>query len=147
MAARTGEEFLAGLKDSRELWVGGDKVASIVEHPALAGAARAIAEVYDLQHAHAGDCLMADRETGEPINISHLIPASLEDLQRRHRGLERIAEYSVGLMGRTPDYMNVTFAGFFGSVTGMNARRVSIGEMGGGGLGQWRGVPMALLVR
>jgi aromatic ring hydroxylase len=57
---------------------------------------------------------MADPETGEPINISHMIPASLEDLQRRHRGLERISEYSVGLMGRTPDYMNVTFAGFAG---------------------------------
>ena len=26
----------------------------------------------------------------------------------------RVAEYSVGLMGRTPDYMNVTFAGFAG---------------------------------
>jgi hypothetical protein len=29
----------------------------------------------------------------------------------------------------------------------MNARKVSIGEMGGGGLGHWDGVPMALLVR
>ena len=57
---------------------------------------------------------MPDSETGEPINISHMIPRSREDLQRRHRGLERVAEYSVGLMGRTPDYMNVTFAGFAG---------------------------------
>jgi hypothetical protein len=29
----------------------------------------------------------------------------------------------------------------------MNARSVSIGEMGGGGLGHWQGMPMALLVR
>ena len=43
-----------------------------------------------------------------------MIPRSKEDLQRRHRGLARIAESSVGLMGRTPDYMNVTFAGFAG---------------------------------
>jgi isopenicillin-N N-acyltransferase like protein len=32
-------------------------------------------------------------------------------------------------------------------VTGMNAERVSIGEMGGRGLGHWEGVPMAFLVR
>jgi isopenicillin-N N-acyltransferase like protein len=44
-------------------------------------------------------------------------------------------------------FVNVGYAGFIGSVTGMNARHVSIGEMGGGGLGHWDGVPMALLVR
>jgi hypothetical protein len=44
-------------------------------------------------------------------------------------------------------FVNVTYAGFIGSVTGMNARHVSIGEMGGGGIGHWEGVPMALLVR
>lgn len=44
-------------------------------------------------------------------------------------------------------FVNVTYAGFIGSVTGMNARQVSIGEMGGGGIGHWEGVPMAFLVR
>jgi hypothetical protein len=44
-------------------------------------------------------------------------------------------------------FVNVTYAGFIGSVSGMNSRHVSIGEMGGGGLGHWEGVPMALLVR
>jgi hypothetical protein len=44
-------------------------------------------------------------------------------------------------------FVNVTYAGFVGSVTGMNAERVSIGEMGGRGMGHWEGVPMAFLVR
>lgn len=44
-------------------------------------------------------------------------------------------------------FVNVTYAGFIGSVTGMNAQQVSIGEMGGGGLGHWDGTPMAVLVR
>lgn len=44
-------------------------------------------------------------------------------------------------------FVNVSYAGFIGCVTGMNARSVSIGEMGGGGLGHWQGMPMALLVR
>jgi 4-hydroxyphenylacetate 3-monooxygenase oxygenase component len=114
MAARTGSQFLAGLRDGRELWMGGGRVGAIAEHPALAGAARAIAEVFDLQHRAANECLMPDPETGEPINVSHMIPASRADIERRHGGLEPIAEYSMGLMGRTPDYMNVTFAGFAG---------------------------------
>jgi 4-hydroxyphenylacetate 3-monooxygenase oxygenase component len=114
MPARTGEQFLRRLVDDREVWVGSDKIASPVDHPSLRGAALALAEVFDLQHREADACLMPDPETGEPINVSHMIPRSLQDLQRRHRGLECIAEYSVGLMGRTPDYMNVTYAGFAG---------------------------------
>jgi 4-hydroxyphenylacetate 3-monooxygenase len=114
MAARTGAQFLSGLVDDREIWVGRDKITSPVDHPSLRGAAQALAEVFDLQHQQADTCLMPDPETGEAINVSHMIPHSREDLLRRHRGLECVAEYSVGLMGRTPDYMNVTFAGFAG---------------------------------
>ena len=44
-------------------------------------------------------------------------------------------------------FVNVSYAGFVGCVTGMNAEHVSIGEMGGRGLGHWNGMPMALLVR
>jgi isopenicillin-N N-acyltransferase like protein len=44
-------------------------------------------------------------------------------------------------------FVNVSYAGFVGCVTGMNAEHVSIGEMGGGGLGHWSGMPMAFLVR
>lgn len=114
MAARTGAQFLEGLSSDREVWLEGERVKSIVDHPAFKGAANALAEVFDLQHCHAEDCLMPDPETGELINVSHLIPRSLEDLKRREKGLTRISEYSVGLMGRTPDYMNVTYAGFAG---------------------------------
>jgi 4-hydroxyphenylacetate 3-monooxygenase len=114
MPARTGEQFLRGLVDDREIWVGSDKISSPIDHPSLRGAALALAEVFDLQHQQAGASLMPDPETGELINVSHMIPRSREDLERRHRGLECIAEFSVGLMGRTPDYMNVTYAGFAG---------------------------------
>src|SRR5262252_3411400 len=115
MGARTGEEFLKGLRSRRrELWLGAERVDDVTEHPALAGAAQSLAGVFDRQHEYPDDCLVPDAETGELVNVSHLIPRSKDDLQRRHRGLARIAEYSVGLMGRTPDYMNVTFAGFAG---------------------------------
>ena len=62
----------------------------------------------------------------------------------------RLQEHAV-LVVAEPDggipFVNVTYAGFIGSVTGMNAQHVSIGEMGGLGLGHWSGVPMAFLMR
>ena len=118
MAARTGAEFLEGLRNrKREVWLGDEPVDDVTAHPQLAGAAKALASVFDLQYEHADECLMPDPETGESINISHMIPRSIDDLKRRHRGLRRVAESSVGIMGRTPDYMNVTFAGFAGERT------------------------------
>ena len=113
MGARTGEQFLDRLrKTSRVVWLGNDRVDDVTAHPELAGAARTLAGVFDRQHQHAGECLIADHETGEPVSISHMIPRSIEDLKRRNRGLIRISEATVGLMGRTPDYMNVKFACF-----------------------------------
>jgi 4-hydroxyphenylacetate 3-monooxygenase len=114
MGVRSGEQFLRGLRDQREVWVDGERVRDVAGHQALAGAARALAELFDLQHAHAATCLTPDPETGEPINVSHVIPRSRAAIEKRHLCLRQIAEHSVGLMGRSPDYMNVTFAGFAG---------------------------------
>ena len=113
MSARTGEQFLDGLrKTSRTVWLGDERVEDVTAHPALAQAARTLAAVFDRQHEYADECLIPDPETGEPINVSHMVPRSVDDLERRNRGLSRISEATVGLMGRTPDYMNVKFACF-----------------------------------
>ncbi|MEQ8785201.1 MAG: C45 family peptidase [Pirellulaceae bacterium] len=44
-------------------------------------------------------------------------------------------------------FANVGYAGFIGSVSGMNEAGISLGEMGGGGEGRWDGAPMATLMR
>lgn len=71
----------------------------------------------------------------------------------------RILDYMIGVglednavvMIYRPDdgnaWVNVSYAGFVGSVTAMNEKKVAIGEMGGRGEGNWDGKPMAQLVR
>lgn len=60
-------------------------------------------------------------------------------------------EQNAVVMVYQPDYgnawVNLGYAGFVGSVTAMNEKGISIGEMGGGGYGQWDGKPMAELMR
>ena len=91
MAARTGAEFLAGLKKTpRELYMNGERIEDVTEDPRLAGGARMIAAVFDRQHAFPDDCLIPDPETGELVNISHMMPRSIDDLRHRNRGLSRI---------------------------------------------------------
>ena len=87
MGARTGQQFLDGLRRTRRhLHLEGERVHDVTTHPSLSGAARTLAGVFDRQHDYADDCLIPDPETGEAINISHMIPRSIDDLKRRSRG-------------------------------------------------------------
>lgn len=54
--------------------------------------------------------------------------------------------FVVSVDGKIP-FANIGYAAFTGSVSGMNAQGVSLGEMGGRGEGAWDGVPMATLMR
>lgn len=62
-------------------------------------------------------------------------------------GLEQNAVVMVYQPGVGNAWVNCGYAGFIGSVTAMNAKHISIGEMGGRGEGHWDGKPMAQLVR
>jgi len=44
-------------------------------------------------------------------------------------------------------FANIGYAGFIGSVSGMNEHQVAFGEMGGRGEGDWDGMPMGFLMR
>ena len=113
MGARTGQQYLDGLRDGREVWLGAQRI-DVREHAAFAGSLGGIAGYYDWQHAHGDECLMEDAASGQRVGVSHLIPRSRGDLQRRAKAFERLARYSMGALGRTPDYVNATLAGFAG---------------------------------
>jgi isopenicillin-N N-acyltransferase like protein len=71
----------------------------------------------------------------------------------------RVLDYSIGknlqstavLQVVDPDigipFLNISYAGFIGTVTGMNVEKIAIGEIGGLGYGSWQGIPMAFLLR
>ncbi|WP_413249480.1 4-hydroxyphenylacetate 3-hydroxylase N-terminal domain-containing protein [Sinomonas flava] len=110
MVARTGEQYRAGLADGREVWLGETRI-DVSTHPAFEGSISGMAAYFDYQHKYADDCLMVDPETGQQHNVSLLRPRSAEDIARRHRAFDRLARYSNGMLGRTPDYVNVVLAG------------------------------------
>ena len=114
--ARTGEQYLEGLRQDadREIWLNGQRFANPLDVPELEAGARAIARVYDLQHEHTDVCLVPSPVDGGLVNATHITPRGPEDLLRRRRSIEVTARATGGMMGRTPDYLNVTFACFAG---------------------------------
>jgi 4-hydroxyphenylacetate 3-monooxygenase len=113
MGVRTGAEFLAGLRDEREVWLGGERVRDVTVHPLLGRCARTIAELYDLQR----DAVMGPKltytspTTGDPVGLSFIEPRSPDDLVRRREMFKGWADHSGGMLGRSPDYMNAILAG------------------------------------
>ena len=51
MPARTGQQYLEGLRQQpREIYLGGQRVEDVTTFPGLAGGARSLAGLYDMQH-------------------------------------------------------------------------------------------------
>jgi 4-hydroxyphenylacetate 3-monooxygenase len=46
----TGAEYLESLRDGREVYIYGERVADVTAHPAFRNAARSIAKLYDALH-------------------------------------------------------------------------------------------------
>ena len=115
MAARTGAQFLQGLRDRpRELWLEGERVADPVDHPAFRNVLRSVAALYDLQHDPAlrDEMTYVSPTTGERVGLSFLMPHTHGDLARVRSMMKRWADVSGGFMGRTPDYLNRALVGY-----------------------------------
>ncbi|MBO9130662.1 4-hydroxyphenylacetate 3-hydroxylase N-terminal domain-containing protein [Bacillus sp. 165] len=110
MGIRTGEQYINGLKSRQpEIWLGGKRVTNLVEESVFKQPICEIARLYDLQH----DPKFQDKithiceETGERVNNAFLNPKSEEDLKARSTLFEVYARETFGLMGRTPDFLNI----------------------------------------
>src|SRR5207245_9145957 len=61
----TGDEFLESLRDGREIWLYGERVADVTTHPAFRNTARMIARLYDALHdPKYKDVLTTETDTG-----------------------------------------------------------------------------------
>ncbi|SVB13372.1 uncharacterized protein METZ01_LOCUS166226, partial [marine metagenome] len=109
MAVRTGEEFLEGLRDGREVWLEGERVDDVTTHPKTARMAATLAGIYDLQHRPENHDRMTFKSptSGKPVALSYLVPETQEDLMRRRGAMEIVAQSCHGMLGRTPDYVNI----------------------------------------
>ena len=131
MPARTGRQYLAGLREQeREVWLGGERVRDVTTHPGLKGGAQAIASLYDMQldPKLRDEMTYVSPTTGDRVGLSFLIPRSREDLEKRRVMMLNWARTTCGMMGRSPDFMNVTYAAWAGAEAFFAQGRPEFGE-------------------
>src|SRR5438445_292959 len=77
MPARTGKEYLAGLREQRrEIYLGGQRVEDVTAFPGLANGARSVAALYDMQHDPAlrDEMTYTSPTTGQRVGLSFITP-------------------------------------------------------------------------
>ncbi len=89
-----------------ELWHRGRKVSDVTTEEGFASGVRSLAARYDLQHSEPDRLLFASPETGDPVGLSFMIPETCDELVRVGDSMHRIAEFSFGMAGRDPSYLN-----------------------------------------
>ena len=110
MGVRTGAQYLHDVNQSpRELWIDGRRITgAVAEDAAFRRLAGSIAGLYDLQHQPAlqEEMTYQSPSSGDRVGLSFLTPRTKDDLARRRRMMQHWANFSGGIMGRTPDYLN-----------------------------------------
>jgi 4-hydroxyphenylacetate 3-monooxygenase oxygenase component len=107
MSPRNGQQYIAGLRDGREVWLNGQVVKDVTDDPLLRPAIDATAQLYDMQHQAAHiDELTADSDFGERIGRTYQPPRNAEDLVLRRKAITAWMGRSCGFLGRSPDFLN-----------------------------------------
>ncbi|MBT5459521.1 MAG: hypothetical protein HOK82_23240, partial [Rhodospirillaceae bacterium] len=102
---KTGAEHLESLRDGRRVYIGGELVDDVTTHPAFRNAAQSFAMLYDRKAAPENREVMSFEEDGETYSSWFLMPRTKDDLVKRMETHRRIAEWSHGLLGRSPDHV------------------------------------------
>ena len=111
MPARTGAEYIARLQECPpDIYMRGEQIKDVTTHPGLRNGVHTIAKLYDLQHDPALQDVMTyvSPTSGDRVGLSFITPQSSRELEQRHTMMTHWARVSCGMMGRTPDFLNVS---------------------------------------
>ncbi len=110
---KDAEAHLAALRDGRAVFIDGRRVTDVTTDPAFAGAVASAAALYGHQADHPEEMTFeSPTAPGRRVNLAWMMPRNHTELVARRRAMERWAELSCGMMGRTPDHVASTFVGF-----------------------------------
>ncbi|UUZ60337.1 hypothetical protein LP418_05305 [Nocardioides sp. B-3] len=115
-APMTGDEYIDSLKDDREIWIYGERVKDVTEHPAFRNPIRMTARLYNSLHdEQLKKDLWVPTDTGSGgwTHPFFKTPKTTEDLQADRKAIEHWSRQTWGWMGRSPDYKG-SFLGTLG---------------------------------
>jgi len=98
-------------------------VRDVTHYPPFQGVIHTLADLYERQHDPTYQPLLtyASPTSGQPVSTSFVLAQTWDEMEQRLRGERARCEFTYGLMGRLPDFMNAF-------VTDMAAIRTLLGR-------------------
>lgn len=110
-ALMTGADYLDSLRDGRQVYLNGERVADVTRHRAFRNACRSIAGLYDGLHGEQRDVLTRVDAQGRRSHRFFTPAQNAEDLLGAREAIGCWSRMTYGFMGRTPDYKAAFMSG------------------------------------
>ncbi|TCP29440.1 4-hydroxyphenylacetate 3-monooxygenase [Scopulibacillus darangshiensis] len=104
MTLMTGQEYRQSLNDGREVYIDGEKVRNVADHPAFKPIIDVKARMYDMSHEERyADVCTATLPDGDAICRAYQLPKKKEDLTAIRRYVETVLDDLGGVVYRVGD--------------------------------------------
>ncbi|OUS87889.1 4-hydroxyphenylacetate 3-hydroxylase family protein [Rhodococcus sp. NCIMB 12038] len=102
---RTGDEYRESIRDGREVWVDGERVKDVADHPMFKPIVDVRARIYDLAHDEATQDAMTyvDPDSGERNAIANKLPRTQQDWLDKRAAVDLVLEDTRGVVTRVGD--------------------------------------------
>ncbi|MEN6543907.1 4-hydroxyphenylacetate 3-hydroxylase N-terminal domain-containing protein [Parvibaculum sp.] len=111
---KDSKRHIDSLKDGRTIFIDGRRVADVTTDPAFAHAVATSGRFYDFQAAPQNIDAMTftSPKTGDQVSRAWQLPRNHRELVERREALVKWSRMTCGMVGRSPDHVASTMAGF-----------------------------------
>jgi 4-hydroxyphenylacetate 3-monooxygenase len=100
---RTGDDYRNSINDGRDVWINGERVNDLCNHPQLRPIIDVRARIYDMQHEPETQDAMTYQESGERFAIGLRLPYEKHDWQNKRDAVDLVTKDVGGVVTRMGD--------------------------------------------
>jgi len=100
---RTGDDYRNSIRDGRDVWINGERVKDVPDHPAFKPAVDIRARIYDMQHDVTTRDAMTYEEDGERFAIGLRLPYEQKDWADKRKAVDTVMYDIGGIVTRMGD--------------------------------------------
>jgi 4-hydroxyphenylacetate 3-monooxygenase len=100
---RTGKQYVDSIRDSRAVYIGGERVKDLATHPMFKPLVDIRARIYDMQHEAATREILSYQDGGDWNAVANKLPRTQQDWWDKRRATDTILENIGGIVTRVGD--------------------------------------------
>jgi len=100
---RTGRQYLDSIRESRQVYINGERVKDLATHPMFKPLIDIRARIYDMQHEAATREILCYQDRGDSHAVANKLPRTQQDWWDKRRATDTILEHIGGIVTRVGD--------------------------------------------